>query len=102
MVSKAKKGEAVHISGQANEPLSALPHALPIPLLESEIQTDLENGLSSSSAATRLQTHGPNALDDGPGVSAPKILLRQIANAMTLVKRTISPIHKNRFSDPFL
>ncbi len=90
-------GEAyVHISGQSNKPLSAPPHALPGDVFLSELQANLNDGLSSTEAAERLTGYGLNELDDGPGVQPLKILLRQAANAMILVNYTMSP------SDPHI
>ncbi|KDN52932.1 potassium/sodium eff [Tilletiaria anomala UBC 951] len=43
------------------------------------------HGLSSSDAAARLAECGPNQVDAGERVSAWSILLRQVANALTLV-----------------
>lgn len=80
-----------HVSGQANRPLSNPAHALSPQGLAAEICTDMREGLSAGEASSRLEEYGPNELDDGPGVQPAKILLRQIANAMILVKRTISP-----------
>jgi P-type Na+/K+ transporter len=85
---KKKDGDTPHISGQANEPLSGLPHTLTIEQAAKEICANLEDGLTSAEAKIRLEKYGPNELDDGPGVQPVKILIRQVANAMTLVKRT--------------
>jgi len=83
------KEVAIHVSGQANEPLSGLPHTLNIEQICNETKVDPKDGLTAVEAASRLEKYGKNELDDGPGVSPGKILLRQVANAMTLVKRTI-------------
>lgn len=80
-----------HISGQANEPLSLPPHALSHDDFVSEIQGKRIDGLTADEAKSRLEKYGPNELDDGPGVQPLKILVRQVANAMILVKRTILP-----------
>lgn len=88
---KKKDEETAHVSGQANEPLSDLPHALSIEQVASEIGANLEDGLTAAEAKARLEKYGPNELDDGPGVQPFKIFVRQVANAMTLVKRTTFP-----------
>ena len=75
----------VHISGQANKPLSAPPHALPSDAFLDELKANVSDGLSSNDAKARLGEYGTNELDDGPGVQPVKILIRQIANAMILV-----------------
>ncbi|KAK6596470.1 potassium/sodium efflux P-type ATPase [Botrytis cinerea] len=80
-----RKEETSHVSGQANEQLSDLPHSLTIEQLLDEIGANLESGLTASEAKARLEKYGENELDDGPGVSPVKILIRQVANAMTLV-----------------
>lgn len=101
MAAKGKEAEA-HVSGQGNEPLSGLPHTLRVNQILAEIGGNRENGLTASEAQTRLEKYGRNELDDGPGVSPAKILVRQVANAMTLVKRTICPGDRTRPSDPIL
>ena len=88
---KGKEEAAAHVSGQANEPLSGLPHTLTAEQLANEIGADLLDGLHETEAKSRVEKYGPNELDDGPGVNPAKILLRQVANAMTLVKRTTHP-----------
>ena len=104
MAYKGKKQEPgrAHVSGQANVPLSGLPHTLTIDQIASEIGANLIDGLTTAEVQARLNTYGPNELDDGPGVSPVKILIRQVANAMTLVKRTTRPCHMPRFSDTIL
>ncbi|KAH8884167.1 cation transporting ATPase [Thozetella sp. PMI_491] len=74
-----------HISGQSNRPLSRPPHALTAEQVVQELETSPIDGLSQTTAAQRLQEHGPNDLGDGEGVSPLKIIMAQIANAMTLV-----------------
>jgi len=49
--------------------------------------TALDEGLNPEEASRRLQEYGPNKLDEGEGVSVIKIFVRQVANAMMLVKR---------------
>jgi magnesium-transporting ATPase (P-type) len=85
---KSKDGQTKHTSGQADELLSTLPHAMSIEQLLQEAKTDQLHGLTASEAQSRLDRNGPNELDEGPGISPVKILVRQVANAMTLVKRT--------------
>jgi potassium/sodium efflux P-type ATPase len=74
-----------HVSGQSNKPLSQPAHALPWKTVAEELQADSEDGLSSSSASERLTEFGRNELGDTSKVNPGKILIRQIANAMTLV-----------------
>ncbi|KAG7112745.1 Calcium-transporting ATPase 3 like protein, partial [Verticillium longisporum] len=60
-------------------------HCIPIDSLRNTWQTDLENGLSKSEAAARLERDGPNALEGAKGLSVWEILMRQISNSLTLV-----------------
>ena len=66
--------------------LSRPAHALSSEAVSDEIGADTENGLSPTEAQSRLEKFGRNELDDGPGVQPLKILIRQVANAMMLVK----------------
>ena len=85
MTKKSNVGGEQHVSGQANKPLSRPAHALKHDDVVAEIGANALDGLTSSEAANRLTEHGRNELDQGPGVSPGKILIRQIANAMILV-----------------
>ena len=87
---KKKEVEEEHVSGQANKPISAPPHALTYQEVTSELSADSKNGLTDSEAKSRLEQYGRNELDDGPGVQPFKILVRQIANAMILVNAPMS------------
>ena len=73
------------VSGQSNKPLSKPAHALDRDDLASQLEADIENGLTAATAKQRLEQYGRNELDDGPGVQPIKILIRQVANAMMLV-----------------
>lgn len=72
--------------GSGGSPLSQPAHTLPYDVVISELGTRLDEGLSNDEAKHRLQQYGPNKLDEGEGVSVIKILIRQVANAMMLVK----------------
>lgn len=74
-----------HVSGQANKPLSRPAHSLTHSQVTEEIQCNPENGLTSSEATKRHEEYGNNDLGEDAGVQPAKILLRQVANAMTLV-----------------
>ncbi|KAK3723572.1 P-type ATPase [Vermiconidia calcicola] len=74
-----------HVSGQSNDPLSAPPHALKWTQVAEELSTDTDDGLTSAEAKQRHEKFGNNELGDAAGVNPGKILLRQVANAMTLV-----------------
>lgn len=74
-----------HVSGQSNKELTKLAHALEIDDIVTQLEGDIDSGLSEAQAKARHGEYGPNELDDGPGVQPIKILIRQVANAMMLV-----------------
>ncbi|KAL9007925.1 MAG: hypothetical protein Q9180_009557 [Flavoplaca navasiana] len=53
--------------------------------ISQRLNVDLRHGLHSAEVASRLARDGPNKLEDAPGVSMWKILLRQVSNSLTLV-----------------
>ncbi|KAH9203420.1 hypothetical protein DL95DRAFT_242748, partial [Leptodontidium sp. 2 PMI_412] len=69
--------------------LSLPAHSLACGAMKEELGADLDDGLSVEECKRCLELYGRNELDDGPGVQPVKILTRQAANAMILVKRTI-------------
>lgn len=75
-----------HVSGQANTPLSRPAHALSYSRVIEEVGCDGEEGLTTAGAQERHKKYGNNDLGEGGKVSPGKILLRQVANAMTLVR----------------
>jgi hypothetical protein len=91
-----------YVSSQANERLSALPHALSVAQFTSEICTHPELGLAATEAVIRLEKFGPYEIGQGEGVSTVKILVRQIANAMILDMLTTSTLETHRSSDRLL
>lgn len=84
-----------HKSGQGNEPLSKPAHALTFQQVIEECKCNPDDGLTTTEAKARLDKHGSNDLGEDGGVSAPKILLRQVANAMTLVHMPTIRIHES-------
>ena len=74
-----------HVSGQSNNPISAPAHALNWDQVAEELGANTDDGLNSVEAKRRLENYGRNELGDAAGVNPGKILLRQVANAMTLV-----------------
>lgn len=72
--------------GSGGSPLSHPAHTLPYESVLKELVTGLDEGLNPDEASRRLQQYGPNQLDEGEGVSVVKILVRQVANAMMLVR----------------
>ncbi|KAH7094985.1 hypothetical protein FB567DRAFT_623306 [Paraphoma chrysanthemicola] len=82
-----KKGASLegHVSGQSNRPLSLPAHGLTVAQIVDELSTETWNGLNDAEAKSRLEDYGPNELGEAEGVSVVKILIAQVANAMTLV-----------------
>jgi Na+-exporting ATPase len=74
-----------HVSGQANKPLSLPAHSLTLAQVVDELGTETWSGLNDAEAQRRVEDYGPNKLDAAEGVSPVKILIAQVANAMTLV-----------------
>ncbi|EFE40208.1 hypothetical protein TRV_05052 [Trichophyton verrucosum HKI 0517] len=74
-----------HGQGQAQCTLSRPAHSLPYEAVIKEIGSDTENGLNSSEARRRSEQYGRNDLGNTESVQPAKMLLRQIANAMTLI-----------------
>ena len=81
----AQQAQSEHVSGQSNKPISQPAHALKWAQVADELGADTDDGLSSDDAKKRLEEYGNNELEDAGGVNPGKILLRQVANAMTLV-----------------
>ncbi|KAH8727041.1 sodium P-type ATPase-like protein [Phaeosphaeriaceae sp. PMI808] len=74
-----------HVSGQSNKPLSLPAHSLSLEQVVAELKTETWSGLDDAEAKRRLDEYGPNELEQVQGVSVLKILIAQVANAMTLV-----------------
>lgn len=81
----AQPGLEQHVSGQSNKPMSQPAHSLKWPAVAEELKTNADVGLTGSDAKGRLDDYGKNELGEAGGVNPGKILLRQVANAMTLV-----------------
>lgn len=81
-----KKHDLTHDHGSGGSPLSQPAHSLTYEAVIKELGTELDEGLSPDEATHRLDQYGPNKLDEGEGVSVVKILVRQVANAMMLVR----------------
>ena len=54
------------------------------------LETNIDQGLSKQEAKRRHEIVGDNAFDAGGGVSIWRVLIRQVANALTLVYLTRS------------
>ena len=84
-----EKGKALdtHVTGQSNKPMSRPAHALTCDELVNELGADVLSGLSAAEAKSRLEEFGPNELGEAEGVQPIKIIIAQVANAMTMVGR---------------
>ncbi|KAK5127708.1 hypothetical protein LTR08_004317 [Meristemomyces frigidus] len=60
-------------------------HALRWTAVAEELQANVDVGLTTAEAKQRLEEHGRNELGEAGGVNPGKIMVRQVANAMTLV-----------------
>lgn len=60
-------------------------HTLPAHQVALHLRVDVNHGLSSAEAASRLERDGPNKVKSAEGVSAWEILLRQVSNSLTMV-----------------
>lgn len=67
------------------QPACAHPHTLSAQRVADELNTDLDNGLSTEEATARLARNGPNSIKGAKGVSVWEIFLQQVANALTAV-----------------
>ncbi|KAG8697213.1 hypothetical protein FRC09_008007 [Ceratobasidium sp. 395] len=66
-------------------PLSERAHLLDAVAIIRKLRSNEHDGLTDEEAERRLDEYGENALEDEGGVSALKVLIRQMANALTLV-----------------
>jgi Na+-exporting ATPase len=62
------------------------PFLLPIEDVAKQLNTNIETGLSARKVAELRKECPPNELEGGGGVAWYKILLKQISNAMILVR----------------
>ncbi|KAJ4854605.1 e1-E2 ATPase domain-containing protein [Trichoderma breve] len=74
-----------HLSGQSNEPMSRPAHALTFKQVVDELGANTGNGLTEAEANMRLEKYGKNDLGEAEGTQLIKIIIAQIANAMTMV-----------------
>lgn len=84
MANENKPAET-HVSGQANKPMSHPAHALTYDKVIEELGGNGLDGLNPNEAKERLNEYGKNDLGDSEGVQPIRIIIAQIANAMTLV-----------------
>ncbi|KAF7555453.1 hypothetical protein G7Z17_g2103 [Cylindrodendrum hubeiense] len=77
--------EAPHVSGQSNTPMTAPAHALTLDQVAEQLQSHTVDGLTTAEATARLEDCGRNEFGEQEGAKPIKILIGQIANALTLV-----------------
>lgn len=83
---KAKQGDSDgHVSGQSNRPMTQPAHCLAVAEVVEQLNADPSNGLADDEAQRRLTEYGKNDLGEAQKVSPLRILIAQVANAMTLV-----------------
>jgi Na+-exporting ATPase len=82
-----------HVSGQSNKPLTAPAHSLPFTQVAEQLEGNLDDGLTAEEAKKRLEEYGNNDLGEQKGVQPVKILIGQIANALTLVSLSLASFH---------
>lgn len=78
--------EAPHVSGQSNTPMTAPAHGLTFDQVVEQLEGHTVDGLTTAEAKSRLETAGRNEFGEQEGVQPIKILIGQIANALTLVR----------------
>ncbi|KAH0566059.1 hypothetical protein GP486_000552 [Trichoglossum hirsutum] len=62
-------------------------HAITFDAIAKGLDVNLQHGLSSAEAASRLARDGPNKLEEDEGVSIWKVLLRQVSNSLTMASQ---------------
>lgn len=82
---KAKQLDEGHVSGQSNRPLTRPAHCLTLEQVVQELQADKVSGLSAEEASRRHAEYGNNDLGEAQTASITRILIAQVANAMTMV-----------------
>lgn len=92
MGKKEDNAAAQHVSGQSNEPLTKPAHALSADEVLNELGSNALNGLTAAEAETRRGRIGTNELGEAEGVQPIKIVIAQIANAMTMVRPRVRPL----------
>jgi P-type Na+/K+ transporter len=83
--SLSKKSRTKSFAGYSNAPLSAPAHAFTAAALAQGLKANTDDGLTAEEAAERLATYGLNEIGDEQGLQSWKMVIRQVANAMTMV-----------------
>jgi magnesium-transporting ATPase (P-type) len=88
MAEKQSSGVEVEtLSTPNNNILSRPAHTLTYDQARDELQADFTTGLGADDAATRLAKYGANNFGEEKGVQPLQILIAQVVNAMTLVRK---------------
>lgn len=72
------------------------PFLLSVREVEQALGTDVDKGLTSSQVAEFQQKYPPNELDVGAGIAWYTIFIRQLCNAMILVRHNCSQVPRPR------
>lgn len=80
------------VTGYGNKPLSRPAHALSWEAVAHELEADTQGGLAASDAQARLDLYGRNDIGNASSTDAFRVLVKQVANAMTFVGASLSPL----------
>ncbi|KAI0345134.1 sodium transport ATPase [Trametopsis cervina] len=84
-LSRQTRARRSKIPQQTSHDLADRAHWLEVDAITHELKTTRPDGIQEDDALRRLEEYGENALVGEGGVSATKVLIRQMANALTLV-----------------
>lgn len=76
-------------------------HTLPFEDVLQKLAVQQDSGLSDNDVKTRKDMYGANQLDEGPGVQPFRILVHQVANALTLVSISLKLSVSRSLTDCF-
>ena len=89
MAKEKSPANASGVTGYGNKPLSRPAHALAWEAVAHEVDTNTQGGLTASEAQARLDQYGRNDIGNASSTSAVRVLLKQVANAMTFVRLSV-------------
>lgn len=75
-------------------------HVLPAQEVTARLGTDVEHGLSASTAAARLERHGPNKVPGERAASVWQVALGQFADPMTAMLVVVAGVSSSSPSPP--
>ena len=91
------ENEKAFSKGLVWEGNSNFAHAIEFDTIAKGLDVNLQHGLSTAEAASRLARDGPNKLEEDEGVSIWEVLLRQVSNSLTMVSTPVLAL-RYRFS----